>query len=178
MVIDSRLLQTLSFKIKKQVGHFVRNSVAPELVRDAPLSDGISPFVLSRKELYLDRRVQKVQRMMRDSPSERRSLGEYAESVNLSVWRLCRIFRAQTGMSPIEYLRSLKMERARQLLQTSFLSVRDIARQVGLGDASHFVRDFKNTYGVTPAQYRNMSEGRPVKNLTKRIARAAKRANK
>ena len=130
------------------------------------------------KRPYLDRRVQKVQQMMRNSPSERRSLGEYAASVNLSVWRLCRIFRAQTGMSPIEYLRSLKMERARQLLQTSFLSVRDITRHVGLGDPSHFARDFKKTYGVTPTEYRNMSERRPVKNLTRRIARAAKTANK
>lgn len=126
----------------------------------------------------MDRRVQKVQQMMRDSPSERRSLGEYAESVSLSVWRLCRIFRAETGMSPIQYLRSLKMERARQLLHTSFLSVRDITRHVGLADPSHFARDFKKTYGVTPTEYRNMSERRSVKNLTRRVGRPARPANR
>lgn len=47
------------------------------------------------------------------------------------------------------------MERARDLLESSFLSVKEIAYQVGLNDESHFVRDFKSTYGFSPALYRS-----------------------
>ena len=108
---------------------------------------------------HLDLRVQKVQQMMRDSFSEKRSLGEFANSVNLSVWRLCHIFRSETGVSPIQYLRFLRMERARHLLQTSFLSVIEITRIVGLRDDSHFVRDFKKAYGETPTVYRTRTMG-------------------
>ena len=43
------------------------------------------------------------------------------------------------------------MERAKDLLESSFLSVKEIAFQVGLNDESHFVRDFKSTYGFSPA---------------------------
>ena len=58
-------------------------------------------------------------------------------------------------MPPIRYLRLLRMERAKNLLESSFLSVKEIAFQVGLNDESHFVRDFKSTYGFSPALYRS-----------------------
>ena len=91
---------------------------------------------------------------MRDDVRGEVSLTEFAQSVNLSVWRLCHIFKSDVGMPPIKYLRLLRMERAKGLLESSFLSVKEIAYQVGLNDESHFVRDFKSTYGYSPAIYR------------------------
>jgi AraC-like DNA-binding protein len=102
----------------------------------------------------LDKRVEKILEMMRDDVRGEVSLGEFAQSVNLSVWRLCHIFKSDVGMPPIKYLRLLRMERAKGLLESSFLSVKEIAYQVGLNDESHFVRDFKSTYGYSPAIYR------------------------
>src|SRR5215213_2459329 len=93
--------------------------------------------------------------MMREDVRGELSLGEFAQSVNLSVWRLCHIFKSEVGMPPIRYLRLLRMERAKDLLESSFLSVKEIAFQVGLNDESHFVRDFKSTYGYPPALYRS-----------------------
>ena len=92
---------------------------------------------------------------MRDDVRGELSLGEFAQSVNLSVWRLCHIFKSDVGMPPIRFLRQLRMERAKDLLESSFLSVKEIAFQVGLNDESHFVRDFKSTYGYSPALYRS-----------------------
>src|SRR5690349_24938003 len=92
--------------------------------------------------------------MMRDDVRGELSLAEFAQSVNLSVWRLCHIFKSDVGMPPIKYLRLLRMERAKGLLESSFLSVKEIAFQVGLNDESHFVRDFKSTYGHSPTTYR------------------------
>jgi len=73
-------------------------------------------------------------------------------------------------------LKSLRMQQAGILLTTTFLSVKEIARRVGLTDESHFVRDFKRIYGVTPSEYRNdallTSEA-----LHKKGAQPAKRGN-
>ena len=91
---------------------------------------------------------------MRNDVRGELSLTDFAQSVNLSVWRLCHIFKSDVGMPPIKYLRLLRMERAKGLLESSFLSVKEIAYQVGLNDESHFVRDFKSTYGFSPAIYR------------------------
>jgi len=103
----------------------------------------------------LDKRVEKIIQMMRDDVRGELSLSEFAQSVNLTVWRLCHIFKSDVGMPPIRYLRLLRMERAKDLLESSFLSVKEIAFQVGLNDESHFVRDFKATYGFSPALYRS-----------------------
>jgi transcriptional regulator GlxA family with amidase domain len=102
----------------------------------------------------VDKRVEKIIEMMREDVRGELSLAEFAQSVNLSVWRLCHIFKSDVGMPPIRYLRLLRMERAKNLLESSFLSVKEIAFQVGLNDESHFVRDFKSTYGFSPALYR------------------------
>ena len=102
----------------------------------------------------MDLRVQKTQQMMRDNLHKELSLGKFASSVNLSVWRFCHVFRSEVGMSPIQYLRFLRMERAKHLLESSFLSIKEIGHLVGLKDESHFVRDFKKAYGLSPKCYR------------------------
>lgn len=102
----------------------------------------------------LDKRVEKIVEMMRADVRGELSLAEFAQSVNLSVWRLSHIFKSDVGMPPIKYLKLLRMERAKGLLESSFLSVKEIAFRVGLNDESHFVRDFKSTYGHSPTSYR------------------------
>ena len=92
--------------------------------------------------------------MMRADVRGELSLSEFAQSVNLSVWRLSHIFKSDVGMPPIKYLKLLRMEQAKGLLESSFLSVKEIAFRVGLNDESHFVRDFKSTYGHSPTNYR------------------------
>ncbi len=137
----------------------------------------------------MDKRVEKIIQMMREDVRGELSLTEFAQSVNLSVWRLCHIFKSDVGMPPIRYLRLLRMERAKGLLESSFLSVKEIAYQVGLNDESHFVRDFKSTYGYSPALYRSrfksngaeehngngMDQGEPSK-IRQQLARIAKQS--
>ena len=115
----------------------------------------------------MDKRVEKIIQMMRDDVRGELSLGEFAQSVNLSVWRLCHIFKSDVGMPPIRYLRLLRMERAKDLLESSFLSVKEIAFQVGLHDESHFVRDFKSTYGFSPALYRSQFKNKTAPEANK-----------
>lgn len=108
---------------------------------------------------------------MRDNLARELSLGEFAHFVNLSVWRVCHVFRAEVGMSPIQYLRVLRMEKATYLLETSFLSVKEITHSVGLNDESHFVRDFKKVYGVPPTLYRALFNRGQVDRSDKGIER-------
>jgi AraC-like DNA-binding protein len=107
----------------------------------------------------MDPRVEKIKQLMREHVHREWSLLELAQAVNLSVWRLSHIFASEVGKSPMQYLRQLRMERAKYLLETSFLSVKEIAHEVGLKDGSHFVRDFKKTYGDAPTRYRLRSRG-------------------
>ena len=100
-------------------------------------------------------RVKRVIELMQGDPSKTFTLGKMAESVNLSPPYFCYLFKTITGVPPAKYLKSLRMQQAATLLTTTFLSVKEIVRCVGLTDESHFVRDFKRIYGVTPSEYRN-----------------------
>lgn len=100
-------------------------------------------------------RVRQVIERMQGDPSRTFSLGEMAQSVNLSPPYFCYLFKSITGVSPAKYLKTLRMQQAATLLTTTFLSVKEIVRAVGCSDESHFVRDFKRIYGVTPSAYRN-----------------------
>ena len=100
-------------------------------------------------------RVKRVIELMQDNPSRDFSLAEMAQTVNLSPPYFCYLFKSITGMPPAKYLKSLRLQHAATLLTTTFLSVKEIVRRVGCSDDSHFVRDFKRAYGVTPSAYRN-----------------------
>lgn len=82
------------------------------------------------------------------------TLGELAQSVNLSTTRLHHLFKAEMGGSPAKYLKWLRMRQAQELLETTALSVKEIMHAVGIKDESHFVRDFEMACGLTPARYR------------------------
>ena len=100
-------------------------------------------------------RVKRVIELMQGDPSRSFTLGKMAESVNLSAPYFCFLFKSITGVPPAKYLKALRMQQAASLLTSTFLSVKEIVRRVGLTDESHFVRDFKRLYGMTPSEYRS-----------------------
>lgn len=79
---------------------------------------------------------------------------DIAQSVDLSYSRLFYLFKTQVGVSPLQYLKKARLERARQLLETTSLNVKVVAAEVGYNDSTHFMRDFKKAYDATPSQYR------------------------
>lgn len=102
----------------------------------------------------MDPRVQKVVHLIQKDLSRKVSLKEMAQAVNLSLVHLRSLFKSEIGMTPVQYQKRLRLLEARRLLESTFLNVQEVMIRVGLGDDSHFVRDFKKTYGLAPAQYR------------------------
>lgn len=78
------------------------------------------------------------------------SLKSMAESLNISTSRLRRIFKQKTGIPFGKYLKTMRLRKARQLLQETNLSVKQVRIEVGLFDHSHFARDYKKQFGESP----------------------------
>ncbi|HEX8709743.1 MAG TPA: helix-turn-helix domain-containing protein [Pyrinomonadaceae bacterium] len=108
----------------------------------------------------MDQRVKEVINLMKGDLSRRLTPGALARKVNLSPAHLRYLFKAETGATLAQYLKTLRMEEARRLLEATFLNVKEIMARIGASDESHFLRDFKRTYGLTPAQYRERHRGR------------------
>ncbi|MFL6336400.1 MAG: helix-turn-helix domain-containing protein [Pyrinomonadaceae bacterium] len=102
----------------------------------------------------MEHRVRKAIALAEQSLHKGWSPAKLAALVNLSPSRLHQLFKQETGVPPARYLRQLRMLRAKELLERTNLSVKQVMACVGLTDESHFVRDFKKTCGLTPARYR------------------------
>jgi transcriptional regulator GlxA family with amidase domain len=103
-----------------------------------------------------DRRVQVVRVLLEDSFQSKLGLRDMSAKVNLSPWRLAHLFKSETGMSPQRYLTFVRLQRAKDQLETTFLSVQEIGAAVGIPNPSQFTKSFKAAYGMTPVEYRKV----------------------
>lgn len=105
----------------------------------------------------MDQRVQHVVSFIRNNYQRKLTLREMADTVNLSPWWLGHLFKNDVGTSPEHFLAQVRLEKAKCLLEKSFLSVKEVMNEVGMSDAGQFSRSFKAAYGVTPAKWRGKS---------------------
>jgi len=102
----------------------------------------------------MDIRVQMVISYLNNNLHQESCLNSLAASLNISPSRLRHLFKKEMRVSFFAYLKLLRMQRAKELIETTFLSIKEIMFVVGISDESHFVRDFKRSYGLPPIKYR------------------------
>lgn len=107
----------------------------------------------------MDQRIQHLVSFIRNNYQRKLTLKVMADTVNLSPWWLCHLFKNHMGTSPERFLAQVRLERAKSLLECSFLTVKEVMSEIGMSDAGHFSRSFKTAYGVTPAKYRGSLQG-------------------
>ncbi len=112
------------------------------------------PYELSDDGSSGHSRLMSVVAFVTENYSKQIEVGDMAEHVLLSVSQLQREFSTHFGISPIRYLREVRIGMARRLLESTDISVSQIATDCGFYDQSHFNRYFKSSTGLTPRQYR------------------------
>lgn len=85
------------------------------------------------------------------------SLDTLAREACLSRFHFCRTFKRLVGMSPIQFVLTLRVERAKYLLLTTDLTISMVAIKVGCGHISDFIRQFKKLTGMTPTAFKKFS---------------------
>ena len=82
------------------------------------------------------------------------ALDTISDELFMSKYYMCRIFKEYTGFTITEYVNTLRIKKATQILETSNLSISDVAAELGFESASYFERIFKKIMNVTPLKYR------------------------
>ncbi|HEY1577627.1 MAG TPA: AraC family transcriptional regulator [Terracidiphilus sp.] len=111
--------------------------------RSIPRKGGMAPRVLRR-----------VIEFMHANLDKQIGLKELADCAGLSLSHFSFQFRASTNQSPHQYILQLRIERSKELLTDSRLSVLDVGLEVGFRNQQHFATVFRNSVGVPPSVYR------------------------
>ncbi|TLM78726.1 GlxA family transcriptional regulator [Microbulbifer harenosus] len=104
--------------------------------------------------LHPDEDIVQAQTWLKQHCSEDVKLSEVAKTFDMSVRSFNRRFKLATGQTPLQYLQNVRVDMARELLQSTNLSVNEIAEKVGYQDMGHFTALFKKFLSTTPSEYR------------------------
>lgn len=117
----------------------------------------------------MDGRILHITSLISNDLAHSWTVEEMAKAVNISSPHLHKLFKAETGVTPMEHLITLRLEKAREMLETGFLQVKQIGVKVGMTVTGHLTREFAKKYGISPIDYRNkyLNENAEMKNILK-----------
>ena len=84
------------------------------------------------------------------------SLNEVAQAAHLSPYHFSRVFKAEVGQTPFEFLLDIKIEKAKELLRYEDKSITEICFECGFNTSSYFTRVFSKKVGLTPTAFREL----------------------
>ena len=140
--------------VRRDFGSAVANSVARRTVVPPHREGGQAQYVrrpLPEPQLATTERARAWVLGRLDQPL---SLREMAERESMSVRTFTRRFREEVGLSPGQWLTQQRIEHARQLLESTDLSVDQVARQAGFGTGASMRQHLQAALGVSPTAYR------------------------
>jgi len=109
-----------------------------------------------------DELVASVLRLIHERATAGLTVGEIVRHVNVSRRQIERRFREQLGGTPLEEIRRVRVERAKQLLAETDLDMPQVASGAGFNDARRLSVVFKSRTGQTPSQFRRSLQGHPI----------------
>lgn len=101
--------------------------------------------------------VEQIVNYFEDHYAEKISLDQIAENMYLSPFYISKIFKSETGDTPIRHLINIRLEKAKEILENGQCnSIQEVAAKVGYEDAYHFSKLFKKKYNVPPSKIKHI----------------------
>ncbi|OZI12880.1 AraC family transcriptional regulator [Bacillaceae bacterium SAS-127] len=99
-------------------------------------------------------RVKKAKELIINNLESPPSVAALAAELNVTIYKLQQAFKNHTGSTVYDFIKRTKMDKARSLLESTNMSVMEIANEIGYDNPSKFASTFKQIYSFTPLQYR------------------------
>lgn len=145
--------QELILTVEEALHLYDRLGANPDAVLRGDIADGAG------EEELVDRRMgqirENIERYIREHYSTEISMQSVARAMNYSDAYFCKLFKQCFKVNFSAWLNEYRIDRAREMLQNTRLSVREVSTACGYSDANYFARVFKRVTGKTPSEYRN-----------------------
>lgn len=159
---DGIICVTDSFEIISRINkiynlHSTHKKVS-EAIQSSHIARILAEFFKGRSETGTNKRsvIEEVVNYIDDNFKQELSLRNLAEKSALSEYYFLRLFKKNTGYTVHEYIISVRITNAKELLKSTRLSLKEIAYQCGFSNESSFSNTFKKQTGMTPGIFRNI----------------------
>jgi len=143
------------YLVRSYYGSHITNQIARRMVVPSYREGGQAQFIERPVPVStLDARINALLTYLRENLNEKLSLDALAQQAHMSRRTLTRSFHQATGMSVGEWLQAERLHRTQELLESSAHGVEAIAGLVGFGTATALRQQFKQTFGVSPVEWR------------------------
>ncbi|GAB2638487.1 GlxA family transcriptional regulator [Kribbella swartbergensis] len=146
--------------VRNDFGAAVAADVARHVVIPPQRDGGQAQFIVHREPTADSGSLEPTMRWMRDRIGEPLTLADIARHAAVSARTLNRRFREQTGMTPLQWLLTQRVRHAQELLETTALSIEEIATHCGFGTAINLRQHFTRRLTLSPQTYRRTFQPR------------------
>jgi len=123
----------------------------------------LKTYKIDKKSKGVNENLEIIKKYIDKNIDKNISLEEMAKKVNLNQSYLSRSFKKKYGLSPHNYMLNERVNRAKKLLEEG-LDISQIALELGFYDQAHFYKAFKNSFLITPNEYKNIGKNRTISN--------------
>lgn len=148
-----KLLKELHLMIMQEETDFIKEEIFLFFLKQ--LVEEFTEQGLSSQKLEQSAEVKAILEFLDTNYMKHITLDDLSNLSGLSKYHLLRSFTKQKGITPYSYLETIRIDRAKKLLEKGVMPI-DAALQTGFADQSHFSNFFKKFIGLTPSQYRNI----------------------
>lgn len=117
-------------------------------------ANDVFEHIASRSKTQMEEIIGKVKEYVIQHIDGELSLDSVAEKVYLSPRYLSKVFKEVTGTNFTDFITEQRMEKAKELLLNSDMSIEEISKKVGYNSSAYFIKKFKEFYGATPKNYK------------------------
>ena len=107
----------------------------------------------------LHREIESIKQYIYENYDKELSVEQLAEQVYLAPSYLSHVFKKEMGQNLSKFIKSYRMEKAREMLETTHKKIVTISYDVGYSNVSYFCQSFREYYGVSPQKFRNQGAG-------------------
>ena len=131
-----------------------RNRIREKYLREVKLGPS-EVTITDRDGAFIERCIQAIEEQI-SNPAY--SVDQLQREVGMSDTQLNRKMKALVNLSPVKFIRDIRLQRAAQLLKKNSGQVAEVAYEVGFNHLSYFAKSFKEKFGMTPSEYVNQSD--------------------